>query len=370
MLEHLKDQIFMAKIEGVSWYTYPPIPAYLNYPFVYFFEMETAARLIFFLLIAAVFSAYALINSVFQNIEGKDRKIILLSGVCILLLSYPFYYLIVRGHMTGIVIMLYAMGIYLLKKNNPVSGLCLGLAIGMIAYPALIVVPLFLFRRYKILIYTFFTLCLLYLYCPGLWWDFFISKVILYLDVHGWWAESCSLAHTFFYFSIIFKKMMSLAGLHSLGNIFYNYYNAASMAVYVLLLFAMLLADYKIKKKYAILDANIEIVLILMYIPFMIAVPKVVILYALVMLLALIPAMCSLMQILVKPMPKLIFLLISVGIALSQIQAQTFQNLFQPKYSFFHFFPAFGLFLVMIGCVMFKLWFWKVYPLRIQAKFS
>ena len=48
------------------------------------------------------------------------------------------------------------------------------------------------------------------------------------------------------------------------------------------------------------------------------------------------------------------------GIFLSQMQARFIQNLIDIRPYFFYFFPAFGLFLVMIGCVLFKLWFWRM----------
>ena len=216
------------------------------------------------------------------------------------------------------------------------------------------------------MIYTFLTLCLLFLCCPDLWWIFFKSKLFLYIEGSDWMSENCSLANTFLYFKIFFGKIMGLAGF----PFRLTYYNEAALAAYALMFCAMTLADYKVRKKYGTLDMNIEIALILMYVPFMIAVPSAVYQYDLVILILLIPALCSLTQILKKPMPQPIFWLFSCGIALSQFQAHSLQNLFQPKFDFFHFFPAFGLFLVMIGCVMFKLWFWRVYPLRMQAKCS
>ena len=361
--DHFKDpSIIVAKNKELPWYCFPPLLAYLNYPLVYF-DMDTASRLMFFLLIAAVISAYALINSSFQNMEGKDRKIIFLYGLIIIFLSYPFYFLIVRGHMIGITILLIAAGIYLLKKNPVICSICFGLSIGMFLFPVLIIVPLFLFRRYKILIYTFLTFFLLILFCPGLWWFYLKNILAVYFVTIDLLALNCSLANTFHYFSIFFEKIMGLAGL----PFRITFYNKAALAAYTLMFFAMTLADYKVRKKCGTLDMNTGIALILMYLPFMIAVPRTVYQYDLVILILLIPALCSLTQILKKPMPQPVFWLFSAGIALSQMQAHSLQNLFQPKYALFHFFPAFGLFLVMIGCVAFKLWFWRVCPRGMQA---
>ena len=335
MLDPLASQIIISPDKEATWYAYPPIPAYLNYPFVYF-DINTAPRLMFFLLIAAVISAYALINSSFQNMEGKDKKIIFLYGLIIILLSYPFYFLIVRGHMIGITILLLAAGIYLINKNNMECSICFGLSISMFLFPVLIIVPLFLFRRYKIMLYTFLTFFLLILFCPGLWWFYLKNILAVYFVTIDFLAYNCSLANTFHYFTIFFGKMMGLAGF----PFHITSYNEAALAAYALMFFAMTLADYKVRKKCGTLDMNIEIALILMYVPFMIAVPSRVYQYDLVILILLIPALCSLTQILKKPMPQPVFWLFSVGIALSQIQAHSLQNLFQPQYDLFHFFPG------------------------------
>ena len=59
-------------------------------------------------------------------------------------------------------------------------------------------------------------------------------------------------------------------------------------------------------------------------------------------------------------MPKIVLWALMTGIFLSQMQARFIQNLINLKPDFFYFFQAFGLFLIMIGCVLFKFWFWRV----------
>jgi hypothetical protein len=61
-----------------------------------------------------------------------------------------------------------------------------------------------------------------------------------------------------------------------------------------------------------------------------------------------------------KPIPGIILWTLMTGIFLSQMQARFIQSLIDIKPDFFYFFPAFGLFLVMIGGVLFKLWFWRM----------
>ena len=348
--------IIKNKDKSAPWYNYPPLPAYLNYPLIYF-SSNTASRLIFFLLIAAVLSAYALITGSFKSMDRKDRKTIFLCGLIIIVLSYPFYFLIVRGHMSGIVMLLLAMGIYLFRKNNSLCSICFGLSIGMIIYPALLFVPLLLFRRYKIIVYTLLTIIILVLFCPHLWFEFLIRMLIPRItEAWGEYAkESCSLTNIFFFLLLLINKILSTAGLPKFPLIYY----VLSHSTNIIMLLTMAIADIQIQKKYSPLDKETETALMLLYFPFMIAVPTVSYQYGLVLIILLVPVLCILMQKLIKPMPKIILWIFITGIFLSQIQAHSFQELLDPNYNFFHFVPAFGLFLVMIGCVSFKLWFWR-----------
>jgi len=338
-----------------SWYCFPPIPAFLNYPLVYL-DIDTASRVMFFLLIIAVLVAYALINSSFESIGGNDRKIIFLCGVIIIVLSYPVYFLMLRGHMVGIVFLLLAMGIYLFQKNNPVSSVCFGLSIGMIIYPVLILVPLLLFRRYKIIVFTLLSLAMLVFFCPGLWLEYLKGPLMDRFQEKGniFMLDNGSLANTCNFLMIFINKLFSRTGLPTFRVLDSN---QVAFIIYALMFCTMALADIQIRGKHGPLDREIETSLIMMYFPFMIAIPKNSYQYNLVLLILLVPALCSLMQKFKKPMPRIILWALMTGIFLSQMQARFIQNLIDIKPAFFYFFPAFGLFLVMTGCVLFKLWF-------------
>jgi len=355
-LKQLAVALNLRKIDNTSWYCFPPIPAYVNYP-LSFVDMETASRLMFFILIAAVLAAYALINSSFESTQEKDRKIIFLCGVIIIALSHPFYFLIVRGHPVGIVFLLLAMGIYLFKRNNPLSSVCFGLSIGMIIFPVLILVPLLLLRRYKIFIFSLLSLALLVLLCPGSWLEFFKGPVFDRLNRPLQMMDNCSLENTLVFCILFINKLLSYLGLPQFRAL---YGSAAALIIYTVAFCAMAVADIQIRKKHGPLDQEVELSLIMMYFPFMIAVPKNSFHYNLVLLILLIPALCSLLQKLKKPIPGIILWTLMTGIFLSQMQAHLIQNLFDITPYFFYFFPAFGLFLVMIGGVLFKLWFWRM----------
>ena len=61
-------------ISDESWYCYPPLFAYLNSPLI-FFDMDTASRIMFFLLIAAVLCAYFLTTVSFESFMDHERTI-------------------------------------------------------------------------------------------------------------------------------------------------------------------------------------------------------------------------------------------------------------------------------------------------------
>jgi hypothetical protein len=357
-LQKLGAKYKLRRLGNESWYCFPPVPACLNSPLL-FFDMETASHIMFFLLLAAVLVAYALINGSFESISGNDRKIIFLCGVIIIVLSHPVYFLIARGHMVGLVFLFLAMGIYLFQRNNPLSSACFGLAIGMMIFPVLILVPLLVFRRYKIFVFTLLSLAVLVILCPEAWIEYCRGPLIgrLYekqTSIHL--MDNCSLAATF-NFMLIF--LSSLFGRAVLPAALMTYVDAAAFILYALVLGMMAIADLQIWKKHGGLDLELETTLMIMYFPFMIAIPKNSYHYNLVLLLLMVPALCFLARRFDKILPGIILWTLITGIVLSQIQVYFIQNLLTPKHDLFYFFPAFGLVLVMTGCVMFKLWLWR-----------
>ena len=350
--EYIKPLARFAYNPNIPWYCFPPVAASLNYP-LSFFHIKAAARLSFFLLLASVLTAYGLVVLLCDSAGGKGQRGVFLFGLVTIALSYPVYFLIVRGHLVGITFLLFAAGMYLFKKKNSFCGICLGIATSMFLFPGLIVLPLLLFRRYKIVVSIMATLVVLVLCCPDLWWFFFEGILMHRIDTKDILRQNCSLAAVFLNSSLVLERVASLAGFQI--NILRFYYEV-SLVVYGLLLFCMVFADYTIIKKHSSLGRSLETVLILMYTPFMIGALKVNFPYTLVILLFLIPPLCMLTRTLKRPMPSPIFWLLNGGIALSQFQSQIFETLLNPKLFSCHFFSALGLLMVMIGCVAFKVW--------------
>lgn len=339
-------------ISSDSWYCYPPLFGYLNSPLI-FFDMDTASRIMFFVLIAAVLCAYFLTAVSFESIKGHERTILLLSGVIIVALSHPFYFLIYRCHQVGIVFLLIAMGVYLLKRENVLCSICFALAIGMIVFPALILIPLLLFRRYVFGMLILIFCALLILMAPDMWFEFFQRVVFERFGTFGDGIDNCSLESMCRYVIMFTNNILSSLGIRQLSLL---HARECALAVYAILLCAMVVADMQIRKNCRTIGSDAVICCTIMYFPFMIAIPGASFHYNLVILLLLVPVPCFMLRAVYKPVPPFIIWAIAVGIFLSQMQVRIIQNLFEEQGSFFYFFPSFGLFTVMTSCVVFKWW--------------
>jgi hypothetical protein len=335
-----------------SWYCYPPLFAYLNSPLL-FFDMDTASRIMFFLLIAAVLCAYFLTTVSFESFMDHERTMILLCGMVIVVLSHPFYFLIYRCHQVGIVFLLIGMGVYLLKRENVLCCICFALAIGMIVFPVLILIPLLLFRRYVYVMLILVFYALLILMAPDLWFEFFQRVVFERFGKPIDPIDNCSLANTCRYVIMFVNNVYSSMGLPKMSLLHVSEY---ALAVYALLLCAMVIADVQIRKNCRVIGNEAVICLTLMYLPFMIAIPGSSFYYNLVLLILLVPALCFMVRAVHIPVPPFIMWAIAGGVAVSQMQFHIIQSLIDVQGSFFYFFPGFGLFTVMTGCVLLKWW--------------
>jgi len=307
----------------------------------------------FFLLITAVLCAYFLTAVSFESFMDHERTMMLLCGMVIVALSHPFYFLISRCHQVGIVFLLIGMGVYLLKRENVLCSICFALAIGMIVFPVLILIPLLLFRRYVYVMLILVFCALLILMAPDLWFEFFQRVVFERLGQAAYGIDNCSLANTCRFVIMFVNNVFSSLGLPQLSLLHVSEY---ALAVYALLLCAMVIADVKIRKNCGVIGNEAEICLTLMYFPFMIAIPGTSFYYNLVLLILLVPALCFMVRAVHTPVPPFIMWAIAGGIFLSQMQVRIIQNLIDEQGSFFYFFPGFGLFTVMIGCVLLKWW--------------
>jgi hypothetical protein len=326
-------------------YVTPPLPAILN-SILTFFSWENARNIFLVIVVVSIVAAYTIAYKIFRSISPLDNQMILLCGIVTILFSYPFHFLLVRGNIDGLVVLLLCLGLYLDNRNKQwLSGLCLALAIATKVYPLLILLPLLARRRWKVILSISVCVGLLLLMFPQYWTEYFLgsrSNRIGYFRV----SQNGSIVNTLLPFLATAERLLGQIGIAT-NLISYNI--LYSMLLYLVLLALMFYSDAKWGKKYVERDHTSGA---MMYFPFMVAIPPTVYHYELVILLVLIPLACSLWRQANSKKSKLYAFLITLGIGLGQWQAIVLYELTQNAHAYR--IPGFGLLLVMIGCTLFK----------------
>lgn len=331
-------------------YVTPPLPAFVNIPLTYL-DFQLVARLIPLSLFAAVVGGLALLARafdarVFRLASWRPSFVLLVLtsiGVCF---SYPFIFLCNRGNIDGFVLLFLCAGVACLRKDSLWPVLFFTLAISFKIYPILIVLPLIAYRRWKLLAALCLALLALAALTPGAWLDFFQRLTswrgsVFRIDENG------SMANSLYYIGIFVGSCSGQAAT-ALGVAFAN----AAIFVYAALLGMALYCDWKKPKNEAedIGPENIGIDMLL-YIPFMIAVPKISFHYALVCLLATLPAL-SHRWTRADGVERALLIWISCGVALSQLHAIALEFLTGSVLP--HAAPGLGLFIALLGVVALK----------------
>lgn len=318
----------------IARYTTPPIPAMFNIPLTYI-SLPIAKIVMSFLSFLSVLLSLFLAHRIFNGPNRKIDGIFFLVSIIILFFSYPFHFLFDRGNIDGLVLLLISFGIYCLRKHNALAGFLFGLAISFKVYPVLIILPLLIWRRWKSLSFLILTMTLLFLLAPQLWIEFLQERILVRTSLFRI-DENGSLANTFFY----------IGSLFNIGQVFKN----ISFYIYLSLLGLSLYLDFK--KKHVINEKNFY-ASVMMYIPFMVAVPQLAYHYELICVLPMLPVVSWLWHRTIWPLEKIILTFITIGIALSQFQAVAAEKLIGAVYP--HFIPGFGLFMVIIGVTIYKM---------------
>ena len=323
-----------------------PLPAILN-SILTLFNWESARNIFLVVVVVSMVAAYTITYNIFHSISPLDDQMILLCGLTTILFSYPFHFLLVRGNIDGVVVLLLCLGLYLdTREKQWLSGLCLALAIGTKVYPLLILLPLIASRRWKVILFTSLWVGLLLLIFPQYWTEYLLgsrSHRIEYFRV----SQNGSIVNTLLPLLATAQLLLSKIGL---AIDLVNYKALYAGLLYAVLLALMFYVDAKWGKSY--IEQNYTS-MAMMYFPFMVALPLTVYHYELVILLVLIPPVCSLWQQADSKKSKLYLLMITLGIALGQWQAIVLYELTGNEHAYR--IPGFGLLLVMIGCTLFKL---------------
>lgn len=124
--------------------------------------------------------------------------------------------------------------------------------------------------------------------------------------------------------------------------------------MYFLLLGILSYCDFKMKSTdYKELCTNCA-----MYFPFMVAIPQLSYHYEFVCILAVLPAISWLLKNTDLPVENKLLIFITLGLALSQFQAIAVRRLVGVNHPYF--LPGFGLFMVMVGVTVYKLFRYRL----------
>ena len=319
-------------------YVTPPLPAMANYPLA-LLPFGQAAWVVAALTIAAMLASYGLSTAALFRLGTADGKRVLALGVAVLALSYPFYFLVVRGNIDAFVLVLMCGGLCLSEKRPVLAGVCIALAAAMKVYPLLLLAPLLIRRKHRAAVSTVAVFAVLVAIAPRLWLE--AGSRLL-------WRASCfemsENASIFCAFRFIGEAARGL-GL-ALGH---GAWRWAALVAFGALLLLSLWADWLKRGRRDPAEAQ---VLALMYFPFMVALPELTFHYSLVVLLPLIPAVAFLWGRRPGPRATRILLLVAIGIALSQSQAEAFARLAGNVVP--HSLPGLGLLATLVGCTWYK----------------
>ncbi len=321
-------------------YVTTPIPALLNIPLA-LLGLKAASVLLLALIPLSVFAGYLLIAKAWGLAREEEVP---LAGFLLVLVSYPFYFLLERENIDGWVFLFLAGGVWasLTNKRAWLSGLLFSLAIVFKIYPALVILPLILYRRKKVLLWLFLWLALWGIVSLP-WLTEMLAAVsqrthLLRLDENG------SLAAL----ALVVWGAASELGLHLSSASIARLSTLTAYVLYGVLLFPVLYADFK--QGAAAFPDGSEIVA---YFPFMVAVPSTVYHYSYIVLLALVPLLTHWQRKRLEQRFARPFFLIAVGVSLSQWQAIALARLTQNPLS--HALPALGLLLIMLGIGWYKM---------------
>ncbi len=327
-------------------YVYTPIPALAYVAFVPL-GFEAGRVLLYVLIPLSLAAGYLTISSAF-SLPSTLRNPVLVAGLACLLFGYPSYFLIQRENIDGWVFLFLCLGLYFSQKarREPWSGLFFSLAIAFKIYPVLILLPILAYRRWRLLIWTTIWLALL----AGIsfpWHSGFrtgLAGRLTDFELRG----NGSLVATL----VGFDSLLGMLGI-PIPSLNLESFTVIAAIIYAALLGPAILADFAIGRtiKYHVATAAL-------YVPFMIAWPRLSYPYAFVVCAILIPATCHLWQENANRIQNVILVVLTVGIFLSQAQAFALYNLTQSELAYAV--PGLGLLILMAGITLYKLLAWRL----------
>ena len=281
-----------------------------------------------------------------------DKDLILTAGLVGLLFGYPFYFLLQRENIDGWVFLFLCLGLYWLQnpKKEWASGLFFSLAIVFKVYPMLIVLPILLSKKWRLVFWIGLWL-VLWGSITLFWFSDFQTALASRSQSLFRFDENGSLVATISLISILINSLR-ISNVVSLVNLS----PIITVLIYGILLSLVIFTDYKLGKV-----NKLETSSFVMYFPFMLALPLIVYHYSFIICLALIPTMCHLWGVSEDRLQRMIIFAISIGIGMTQWQAIATYSLTENMLS--HAIPGLGLLLIMAGIA-----FLKIYTLRLTQR--
>ncbi len=313
-------------------YVFPPIPAMLNSPLLYF---STDMAVLHWALACGVFISIVLSMSLLYHtfFPGNWRSDVafLVVASSIAALSYPVYFLVSRVNIDGGVLLLLCIGLYMLARHERIAGVFFALAIACKIYPILIVLPLVAQRRWQALAALGLTMALLVLVAPGLWLEFLQERI---------WHRAASPG--FYYSGSLAANFGRLSRF--LGGESY-FWSQVGHLVWLTLLSTCWGLDWVSGKRSDSRDACAQATL---YLPFMVAVPQVAYHYELVCVLPMLAMLSWRWQHSASPLETAWLTTIALGLAISQFQAHSAVSKISSGI------PGLGLFIILLGVTAYQ----------------
>lgn len=327
---------------SVSRYVTPPLPALANIILIPLgFEI---ARDIFIALIPLlIFFSYLIIYSALKDPDANDGDWLLLSGIFVIAFSYPFYFLLERGNIDGVVLFCICAGLSLLRKKPWLGSLLLAVASLLKLYPLLILVSLLFSRRWKPFFWTCGWLLGLALLTSPYWGDYLVSSY--HRSYYFRLDENGSMVNTV----MIIMVFLQLVRTGNSTSIFDQSSSIFTAIIYGITVITLLYSDYKTPHS---TTQKAYLSNMLLYFPFMVAIPQLVYHYEFVILIPLLPVLSFMWRDTLSIPKKSCLVLMAVGIALSQWQAIALHML--TGNMLVQYIPGFGLMLVIIGIAVYK----------------
>jgi hypothetical protein len=207
-------------------------------------------------------------------------------------------------------------------------------------------IPFTLYKRWAALAWAAAFQIAFILIRPSYWMDFYRGAFVWRVNFYTH-EENGSIVSAVRWSGQLAEFLLSKAGAPLR---FSESLDVAAYALYAFLLGMMAVTDFKRKR---MADKQEFYACALFYLPFMAAIPKVSYHYELVLLLALIPSVCYLWPRSNDCWTTAALMLITLGIAVSQMQATALEKL--TGNGAFYSIPGFGLLLSMVGCATYRL---------------